>query len=60
MCFGSEKSESVKPTKAPEVLKQEAPEKKTAKPANSLAIGTKEYRTSPAATSTGSYPSLNK
>ena len=60
MCFGSDKQESVKPTKAPEVLKQEAPEKKTAKPANQLAIGTKEYRTTPAATATSGYPAVGK
>lgn len=34
----------IQPDRPPEVLNQSAPEKKTATPANRLAIGSKKYR----------------
>lgn len=45
MCFDND-TEMPAPTKPPEVLEQDAPEKKTAnkQSANALAIGTKAYR----------------
>jgi hypothetical protein len=46
MCFIDNSPEQTPaPEQPPEVLKQAAPDKKTATKANTLAIGTKKYRT---------------
>lgn len=47
MCFSADKPEIKDPPPPPEVLKQDAPEKKTAQRSKSsvLSIGSKKYRT---------------
>lgn len=45
MCFAPDEPNVPNPAPPPEVLKQAAPTKKTATPANALAIGSKKYRT---------------
>ena len=60
MCFGGSKSKSPDPIAEPEVLEQEAPEKKTAKKADTLSIGTKKYRSeSPSSGASSGYPSTS-
>ena len=53
--------QEVIPEAPAEVLKQEAPEKKTKnKVKDPLKIGTKKYTTSPSATATAGYPSVSQ
>lgn len=61
MCFGGDDPKPVTPEEPAEVLEQVAPKKKTANQddANSLAIGTKKYR-SPAASANSGYPSVQQ